>query len=129
MDNGVNVYPCGLVISPYAPWLAASPDRKVFCPARPSAFGLLEIKCPQAQSVSDVACLDRTDNKLKRSHDYYYQVMCQMAVTGLEWCDFFVMLENGDYHLETINFDQDFWESAQCKLDHFFHNFFSAHSA
>jgi hypothetical protein len=43
MDNNVNIYPCGLVVSPYCPWIAASPDRKLFCPTREPPFGLLEI--------------------------------------------------------------------------------------
>ena len=27
-----NILPCGIVISVTCPWLAASPDRKVYCP-------------------------------------------------------------------------------------------------
>ncbi|XP_063426804.1 uncharacterized protein LOC134710375 [Mytilus trossulus] len=45
-DENVNVYPCGIIVSPYSPWLAASPDRKVYHPSRIPQFGLLEIKCP-----------------------------------------------------------------------------------
>jgi len=52
-----NVYPCALVISPHAPWIAASPDRKVYNPNRSPPFQLLEIKCPQAQSTTDVGYL------------------------------------------------------------------------
>ena len=60
-----------------------------------SPFGLLEIKVVKegATDFANVAYLtkDRDANvlKLKRNHDYYYQVQCQMALTGLEWCDFF----------------------------------------
>lgn len=25
-DNNINIYPCGIIVSPHAPWLAASPD-------------------------------------------------------------------------------------------------------
>ena len=46
--------------------------------------------------------------KFKKLHDYHYQVQCQMAITGLSWCDFMVYLENGDMHVETVNFDADF---------------------
>ena len=27
-----NVYPCGIIVNPWASWLAASPDRKVYLP-------------------------------------------------------------------------------------------------
>jgi len=40
------VYDCGLVVNPSQPYLGTNPDGKVFDPLSPSAFGLLEIKCP-----------------------------------------------------------------------------------
>ena len=124
MNQTVNLYPCGLVISPFSSWIAASPDRKVYCPARDPPFGLLEIKCPQNAHISDVKYLEDKQQpfvpRLNRSHDYYYQVMCQLAVTGLEWCDLFVYLESGESHLETISFDPIFWVTAQAKIDSFF---------
>ena len=128
MDNEVNIYPCGLIISPYAPWIAASPDRVVYNPSRCPSFGLLEIKCPQSENLEMVKCLTVNDNnsglKLKTTHDYYYQVQCQMAVTGFDWCDFIVLLENGHLHLETIDFNFEFWRDVEQKLHNFFFNFF-----
>ena len=97
MGNAVNVLPCGIVISPWCPWLAASPDRKVYNPKRGSPFGLLEIKCPVVQSVVEVDYLKKNDDQkfiLKENHNYYYQILMQLAVTGLEWCDLFVWCEN-----------------------------------
>ena len=44
MNNGVNLYPCALVISPYAFWIAVSPERKVYNPDLQPPYGLLEIK-------------------------------------------------------------------------------------
>jgi len=124
MTQAVNLYPSGLVISPFSPWIAASPDRKVYCPDRDPPFGLLEIKCPQNIHINDVIYLKNKKQpsvtRLKRSHEYYFQVMCQLAVTGLEWCDFFVYLESGESHLETISFDPIFWAAAQAKIDSFF---------
>ena len=125
MDNNVNLYPSGVVVNPYSHWLAATPDRKVYCPARDPPFGLLEIKCPDTDALSNVKCL-RVDNgqlKLKTNDNYYYQVQMQMAVTGLEWCDFYVWLEN-ESHLETISFDEEFWQCAKDKLDLFFLTYF-----
>lgn len=91
MDEEVNIYPCGLVISPWSPWIAATPDRKVFCPSLNPPHGLLEIKCP-VNPLADCVYLKRDENgyHLKDTHKYYYQMMTQMAVTGLEWCHFFV---------------------------------------
>ena len=34
LENRVNLYPCGVVVSFGAPWYAASPDRKVYDPTR-----------------------------------------------------------------------------------------------
>lgn len=88
--NKINLYPCGIVVSLHSPWLAASPDRKVYNPDRYSPFGLLEIKCPSVSSVLDVKYLKKDDTgvlNIKRNHNYYYQILTQLAVTGLKWCD------------------------------------------
>ena len=122
-DN-VNIYPCGIVICQQNPWLAASPDRKVYNPARLTPYGLLEIKCPESESINAVECLRKDDAGflyLNRRHNYYYQVMTQLAVTGLPWCDFFVWCEkDGSSHLETLHYDADEWQEMKDKLDVFF---------
>lgn len=67
------VYPCGFVINPHAPHLSASPDRKVVDST--GALGLLEIKCPDVDSVLECKYLSvRADGMLalKTSHEYYY---------------------------------------------------------
>lgn len=61
MDEEVNIYPCGVVISPWSPWLAATPDRKVFCPSLDPPHGLLEIKCP-VNSLADCVYLSKDEN-------------------------------------------------------------------
>ncbi|KAK3106870.1 hypothetical protein FSP39_001733 [Pinctada imbricata] len=58
MNGDVNIYPCGIVVSPKAPWLAASPDRKVYCPSLSPKHGLLEIKCP-VNPLSECSYLSR----------------------------------------------------------------------
>ena len=131
-DNTVNLYPCGVVVSPWCPWLGASPDRKVYDPSVPfEPFGLLEIKCPDVKSVLEV-----TDGSLKRDsvtgqlalnkkHMYYSQVQMQLAVTGLSWCDFFVWTEtDGDFHLERIKFDSTIWQEMKNKVDMFYFEYF-----
>ncbi|KAK3099804.1 hypothetical protein FSP39_010007 [Pinctada imbricata] len=121
MGDNVNLYPCGVVVSPYCPWMAASPDRKVYAPERSQKYGLLEIKCPVTNDLSSCEYLHNVNGslKLKQNHNYYYQVQMQMAVTGLPWCDFFVYIAT-DSHQETIYFDMDFWQAAKDKLDVFY---------
>ncbi|KAK2145241.1 hypothetical protein LSH36_693g02064 [Paralvinella palmiformis] len=73
-----------------------------------SPYGLLEIKCPTSDSVNMVQYLKKDAGGflyLSRTHNYYFQVMTQLAVTGLPWCDFFVWCGKDDtHHLETIFF-------------------------
>ncbi|KAL2095624.1 hypothetical protein ACEWY4_007772 [Coilia grayii] len=79
--TGNQVFRCGLAINPYAPHLGASPDRKVCAPSEP-ALGLLGIKCPDKDRVSDCDYLLCQDGKyhLKATHEYYQQVMGQMGI-------------------------------------------------
>ena len=40
-NKSVNIYPCGIIVNFWSPWLAASPDRRVYKPERYPPFGLL----------------------------------------------------------------------------------------
>lgn len=82
--NTVNFYHAGIVINPFSCWLAASPDRKVYCPERNPPFGLLEIKCPVAESLTEVKCLQNINGmfSLKKNDNYYY------------YCNFYIWTEN-----------------------------------
>ncbi|KAK2140272.1 hypothetical protein LSH36_1413g00023 [Paralvinella palmiformis] len=105
LTSPVNVNPCGLVISRWSPWLAVRPDRKVYDPSRYPVLGLLEIKCPQVSTVLDAKFLQRTSDgrlQLKRSHQYYTQVQAQLAITGLEWCNFYVWCEGDDHRGDMV---------------------------
>lgn len=72
--------------------MAATQDRKVYCPSRNPPYGLLEIKCQSCETLIDVKCLKQIDDVLhiKKNDNYFYQVQMQMAVTGVEWFDFFI---------------------------------------
>ena len=60
---------------------------------------------------------------LKHSHEYYYQVQGQMAVTKIHKCDFIVWTPK-QCTVETITFDEKFWdESCKPLLKHFYFNF------
>ena len=120
--TGNSVYLCGFVINPSAPHLGTSPDRIVYDPSNILHCGLLEIKCPDKENFSMCKYLTKsrvTDTyRLKTNHEYYFQVMGQMALTGYPWCDFFVKCKD-DYHLERIHLDTVFWEGMKDSLDKF----------
>jgi hypothetical protein len=37
-ENRINLYPCGVVVSQWSPWIAASPDGKVYNTERNPPF-------------------------------------------------------------------------------------------
>jgi putative phage-type endonuclease len=131
-ENSINLYPSGVIVNPYCPWLAASPDRKVYDPTRQhEPFGLLEIKCPNVSSVLEIkdGSIKRDKDSgqlyLNQNHMYYHQVQMQLAVTGLPWCDFFVWTENPkDYHLETVRFQKESWQITKNKADKLYFEYF-----
>ena len=53
------------------------------------------------------------------THNYYYQVMGQMLLTGCEWADFYVYGKS-DFHLERVRLDADFLSEMKMKLDKFY---------
>ncbi len=125
--TGNNVYLCGIVINPSAPYLACSPDRRFFDKLESGSeqFGLLEIKCPQATSFIEMPYLIQLNDKfhLKQTHMYYYQIQGQMGLTGAKWGDFVVFCDN-DYHIECIYFDVDFFSNMKQKLEIFYFTYF-----
>ncbi|KAK0151419.1 hypothetical protein N1851_007284 [Merluccius polli] len=125
--TGNVVYPCGFVVNPHSPHLGTSPDRRVKERGEGS-YGLLEIKCPSRESFVQCPYLSRqTDGsyKLKRSHEYFYQIMGQLGLTGMIWCNLFVKCEQ-EYHLERIQFDIAKWEEMKTKLDVFYFDYYIA---
>jgi len=115
---------CGLFIDENLSFLCASPDRVVHCVCCGS--GLLEVKCPltsadKKPTDAGLPYLKMVDNKftLSRSHKYYTQIQCQLAVAGRDWCDFFVYSPCG-YHLERIYLDKVFWQSRRQVLEQCF---------
>ncbi|XP_052809849.1 uncharacterized protein LOC128238216 [Mya arenaria] len=130
----VNVEKTGLMISQDFPFLGASVDGLVRCDK--CGLGVLEIKCPynnrkttpREHSQVKSSCLEIRDGKLKLkdNHDYMYQIMGQMKVLGLDWCDFVVWTKKG-IHVERVTFSQDFWENKMLfQLKFFYNSFFLA---
>lgn len=76
VTTGEIVTEASFVIHPEYEGIGASPDGLI------GDTGLLEIKCPN--TAQHVACL-RNGEPDKR---YWWQMQCQMACTGRQWCDF-----------------------------------------
>ncbi|RVE55568.1 hypothetical protein OJAV_G00234980 [Oryzias javanicus] len=120
----VSVTQCGIIIHPDAPHLGATPDAKVFDPKEMPPFGLAEIKSCDVDDVSQVKHLTTVKGRacLKKTHKYYYQVQGQLAVSGLEWCDFITDTRT-DLTVERI-FRDDMMNSVRPKLDQFYHEIY-----
>lgn len=73
MDEEVNIYLCGVVISLWLFWLVVILDRKVFCFFLDFFYGLLEIKC-LVNLLVDCVYLFKDENGyyLKEIYKYFY---------------------------------------------------------
>ncbi len=131
---GLRTHRTGLVISVDTPWLAASPDDRVEDPDAPQPLGVVEYKNPfsardmtlfEACDKVKSFCLERREEKgqiiykLKRRHDYYFQIHCQMYCCNTHWCDF-VVRTNKDMHVKRITWDNDWWQQQLPKLKQFY---------
>ena len=133
--GGLKTQPVGLVINSDNPWLAATPDNRVYDPSETPTAGLAEYKNPFASrdiTLSEACtkstfCLKMNEKEgevkfqLKRQHNYFYQVQCQLYCCDLEWCDFVVRTEK-DIHIERIYRDRRWWESQLQKLRELYFN-------
>lgn len=115
----------GLVVHPEYGFLGASPDGVI------ADLILAEIKCPfklkglthdeAKKSIGEafIQCLDRS-GKLKRNHNYYYQIQGQLETTGLDMAIFVIYSENY-FTTEIIKRDKSFWRQKMLpRLSSFF---------
>ena len=113
ISAGIFVDKCG--------FLGASPDGIVVNSSEKPVC-LVEVKCPfnakektveEACSSIKSFCSESVEQRpcLKTSHDYYYQVQGQMAVTGIHVCDFVIWTPK-DISIQRINFDNEFWSKT-----------------
>ena len=82
------------------------------------AVRIVEVKCPykaRDKTLDDMYydnsfCLCLADGvpTLKKTHKYFYQVQCQMAMTGIHTCDFMAWTPL-DFVVIMVLFDQDLW--------------------
>ncbi|KAG0419896.1 hypothetical protein HPB47_003809 [Ixodes persulcatus] len=110
----VEVFTCGLIVSPSNPWLGCSPDGVLFDGGRPAK--LLEIKCPtKGQTMSAKALLATCDflrrddagiYMLKERHTHYAQVQLGMALLDVRTCDL-VVYADFDKSIEVLSVGLD----------------------
>lgn len=137
LQHDITVYSSGLLINPNCPYLGASPDGKLIDRSAYDYFGLLEIKCPYSfrnQTPTEAAenpkcCLENQGGRLqlKRSHNYDFQVTGQMAIAGVNWCDFVVYTNKGIF-VERILLNKELWNKEMFpKLTEFYINYAVSH--
>lgn len=108
----------GLVIHEKYPFLGASPDALV------GYDGVVEIKCPyniRHCKIENVK-LDFLDGnmKLKRTHNYYFQIQGILEVTNRRWCDF-VIYTYKDISIERIERDESTFVNMLPSLRDFYY--------
>ena len=95
--------------------------------------GIIEIKCPvTAKDMTPIAACESLPSflsklvngkpSLKRTHDYFYQVQGQLAITGAIWSDYCIYTPLG-ISIERIVPEKHFWKDSVEKLDQFFDNY------
>ena len=125
----VHVEQCGIYISHQLPFLGATPDGIIY--GKDGCIHIAEVKCPFKHRESSIEeackdpsfCLEKKDGKilLKRSHNYYYQVIGQLGITGAVSC-YFVVWTLNDVFIEEVILDKEFWSCMQHILKSFYCN-------
>ena len=102
---------CGLFINKQYPFLHATPDFLTSCDC--CGLGCGEVKCPICISNGDFekyvqeksSCLEKVDGtfKLKREHNYYFQVQQQLfTLPERKFCDFVVCAIDSDENAHLV---------------------------
>ena len=122
---------CGMIIDKHHPWIHATPDAMTSCSC--CGDGCCEVKCPysiengnfEAYVGKKDSCLEKVNNtsRLKRNHQYLYQVQQQLFVTGHKYCDFvmcsFLNNKQPVLFIERIYQDPYHWDCVLPKLTKF----------
>ena len=133
-EKGFDVSPAGLFIHPDMSFLAASPDG---CLYRDRKRILCEVKCPYNGRNDKILpgmkfqFLEENNGviQLKKNHNYYYQVIGQMAITKSKLC-YFIVYTYADFFIQEIEFDSDFFElNVFPKLNHFYQHHYKPYIA
>ena len=138
----VTVEDVGLCVPNWNRSIGASPDGIVCCSGELPM--VLEIKClsdksPLPRTIVEIArdrgggfyCSVDSEGvlSLKRNHQYYYQVLGEMATTGLHRADFVIYHpRTGELSVERIDFDTAEWGRVEQRLGEFTHKYLKAGS-
>lgn len=119
--TNLRVKKCGIFVDSQRNYLAASPDGI----AEDGSF-IIEIKCPYL--IKDETQLKYLDSylKLKKNHNYYYQIQFQLHITRIKMCHFIVYSNTHSFiHIETIFYDEIFVKQCLLSIDEFYKNCFA----
>ena len=123
--TGKKLLQSGLCIHPDFPYLGASPDSFV-----QDEDAVVEIKCPyksrkcKIDAGEDIDFLERVGDclRLKRGHNYYYQLTGQMKLAQKNHC-YFCVYTFEDSFFEKITLDNEFFMNTMLpKLKAFYDN-------
>jgi len=126
-EEGLNlkVQKSGLVVCEQYPYLGCSPDGIIY------DISIVEIKCPFNGRNSKVLANKffpflevKSDGNLtlKRGHNYYYQIIGQLAITKRIKC-YFIVYTFVDLFVEEIYLDTKFFDETMLpKLRSFYEN-------
>ena len=116
----------GMTVFKSHPFISVSPDLEINCC---HGLRLVEIKCPatiigKVPSAENYKHLEIINEQpyLKKTRPYYFQIQGQLAVTGRQYCYFFVFSFKGHLNIR-VEFDEQFWVELLDNLDWFFCNF------
>jgi (S)-2-hydroxy-acid oxidase len=114
---------CGLFVSEKVPYVGASPDAVTQCTC--CGRGIFETKCPYSLRDGDrIQSLPyMRDGKLKRNHDYFYQLQAEMKFAHAEYGDFCVWTPY-EMHVERIHFDEEFEQVARQRLSRMVYEYY-----
>ncbi|KAF7208379.1 uncharacterized protein [Nothobranchius furzeri] len=121
----VNLYPCGLVIPPHAPWMGAFPDGVVYDPKEKNIFGLLHTIHVEGNSYTECSFLAfwECGIQLKQSYWHYWHIQGELMVTGMMWCDLLVH-STSDMLVQRIYRDETPIKCLKKKLEEFFYYYY-----
>lgn len=137
----VSVHKAGLCVPKSTPHLASTPDGFVTSPYFSTPV-VLEIKClydtyPQPRSILQIArerksrfycCIDPQSGNfsLKPTHKYYYQVLGELATTGLPLAHFVIYApRTKEIKVIEVEFDAKVWSNLELKLHSFHSKYFT----
>lgn len=105
-----SVSPAEFIIAPWCNEAGASPDGIVTDWENPGESKLIEIKCPMNPTNHLIYFTIKSVADFKREKpEYYWQVQLQMAVTGINQCDFvsFYPEIDEDFRMVALTVDAD----------------------